>query len=205
MRCTTEQLLDRHIFDQEYVDRLVASDPETQAHFSRYFGDLLTIKLRSRLRSSQAVEDLRQETLLRVFQYLRREGVRHPERLGAFVNSVCNNVLLEFFRAGKRDNPLPETAGEYASDEPGPEAVFVSEERKHQVRKALSELPQKDQELLRLVFFEDQDKDDVCRRFGVDRDYLRVLLHRGIGRLRRGFTKTQSTGMRMFGLLMLAV
>ena len=36
---------------------------------------------------------------------LRSEGrVRHPERLGAFVNSVCNNVLLEHYRSSSREN-----------------------------------------------------------------------------------------------------
>jgi RNA polymerase sigma-70 factor (ECF subfamily) len=32
--------------------------------------------------------------------------------------------------------------------------------------------------LLREIFLDERDKDEVCRDFGVDRDYLRVLLHR---------------------------
>jgi RNA polymerase sigma-70 factor (ECF subfamily) len=28
------------------------------------------------------------------------------------------------------------------------------------------------------MFLDELDKDQVCREFGVDRDYLRVLLHR---------------------------
>ena len=28
------------------------------------------------------------------------------------------------------------------------------------------------------VFLDERDRDEVCREFGVDRDYLRVLLHR---------------------------
>jgi RNA polymerase sigma-70 factor (ECF subfamily) len=28
------------------------------------------------------------------------------------------------------------------------------------------------------VFLEERNKDEVCRDFGVDREYLRVLLHR---------------------------
>jgi RNA polymerase sigma-70 factor (ECF subfamily) len=39
-------------------------------------------------------------------------------------------------------------------------------------------LPERDRRLLREVFLEERDKDEVCRDFGVDRDYLRVLLHR---------------------------
>jgi RNA polymerase sigma-70 factor (ECF subfamily) len=39
-------------------------------------------------------------------------------------------------------------------------------------------MPERDRRLLREVFLEERDKDEVCRDFGVDRDYLRVLLHR---------------------------
>ena len=34
--------------------------------------------------------------------------------------------------------------------------------------------------LLQARFFEDRDNDEVCGDFGVDRDYLRVLIHRAI-------------------------
>jgi RNA polymerase sigma-70 factor (ECF subfamily) len=38
--------------------------------------------------------------------------------------------------------------------------------------------------LLRAVFLDEQDKDEVCRDYGVERAYLRVLLHRARRRLR---------------------
>jgi len=95
---------------------------ETQRHFTAYFNDLLLMKLRARLRSPQAVDDLRQETFLRVLLTLRHDALQHPERLGSFVNSVCNNVLLEHFRAGKRDAPI-EDAPEPADQSDGPEYI----------------------------------------------------------------------------------
>jgi CHAT domain-containing protein len=45
-----------HAF-RDCLDRLKSGDPETEAHFTRYFRELLLIKLRSRLRSPAAVED----------------------------------------------------------------------------------------------------------------------------------------------------
>jgi RNA polymerase sigma-70 factor, ECF subfamily len=39
-------------------------------------------------------------------------------------------------------------------------------------------LSEKDRRLLRAIFFEEKDKAEICHEFGVDRDYLRVLLHR---------------------------
>ena len=48
----------------------------------------------------------------------------------------------------------------------------------------LDELPAKDSEILRMLFLQDRDKADLCRRFSVTDDYLRVLLHRAKLRFR---------------------
>jgi len=65
---------------------------------SAIFTELLQLKLRSRLQSPQAIEDVRQETFARVFSVLRKDGgLRQPERLGAFVNQICNHVLFEHY------------------------------------------------------------------------------------------------------------
>jgi RNA polymerase sigma-70 factor (ECF subfamily) len=38
--------------------------------------------------------------------------------------------------------------------------------------------------LIRKIFFQEMEKDEVCTQLGVSRDYLRVLLHRAIEHLR---------------------
>ena len=53
----------------------------------------------------------------------------------------------------------------------------------------LGELNARDQRMLRLVFLEEADKDDVCREFGVDRQYLRVLLHRAKNAFRQVYMR----------------
>jgi RNA polymerase sigma-70 factor (ECF subfamily) len=57
------------------------------------------------------------------------------------------------------------------------------------VRAALVALPTKERELLTWLFFEGRDKDQVCRDLHVDRDYLRVLLHRAKNRFRERFVQ----------------
>ena len=52
------------------------------------------------------------------------------------------------------------------------------------VRRTLEELPSKDRELLRMVFYEDIDRADICRNFRISPQYLRVLVHRAKARLR---------------------
>jgi RNA polymerase sigma-70 factor (ECF subfamily) len=176
----------RHAFDSAYISRLVAEDPSTERHFTSYFGDLLALKLRGRLSSAAAIEDAKQETFVRVLSALKqRGGLERPETLGAFVNSVCNNVLFEIYRAEKRTVPVDDNAPEPADDKAlDAESRVMREETRERVRRALKALPAKEQELLRWLFLEERDKDDICRQLQIDRGYLRVLLFRAKLRLR---------------------
>jgi RNA polymerase sigma-70 factor (ECF subfamily) len=186
--------LTRYEFDRDYVDRLVAEDPETELHFTRYFGDLLSLKLRSKLRSAALVEDAKQETFVRVLTTLKRKrGLASAESLGAFVNSVCNNVLFEFYRSGSRVTPLPEDHDEPDQRGQSAESSLMAAEERERVREALGDLPQKEKDLLRWLFFEGRDKDDVCRELNIDRNYLRVLLHRAKNRFRDRYTSSEET------------
>ena len=166
-------------FDASYVERLRAGDFRTQNHFVAYFTDLIQIKLRSRLKSPQAIEDIRQETFARFFTALRAGKIEQPERLGAYVNSMCNNVLLEHYRSGERIDSLDDEDGK---DFPAKGIDIVSalaaQQTEKKVREIIEQLSERDRRLLREIFLEERDKDEVCRDFGVDREYLRVLLHR---------------------------
>ncbi len=169
-----------HSFDAKYIDNLCTGDGQTQEHFVRYFTELLKLKLRSRLQSSHAIEDVCQETFARVLSVLRRDGgLRQPERLGAFVNTTCNHVLFEEYRSSRRSDsldeegtPEPAAKGANALD------MAASKQIGKKVREILLELAPRDRSLLKAVFLEERDRDEVCREFGVEREYLRVLLHR---------------------------
>jgi DNA-directed RNA polymerase specialized sigma24 family protein len=82
-------------------------------------------------------------------------------------------------RFHKRHEHFEENAPEPFDPGPDPETQMVTSERREGVRKLLERLPGKDQELLRRLL-EGQDRDAVCKALRVDRDYLRVLLHRAI-------------------------
>src|SRR5205085_11178375 len=103
-----KQIVQRQSFDADYVQRLSSSDSETERDFVAYFGELLALKLRSRLRSRDLIQDVIQETFLRVLRTLRQKGVEQPQALGSFVNSVCNNVLFEVYRGQSRMADPPE-------------------------------------------------------------------------------------------------
>lgn len=179
-----------HLFDAAYVKRLADGDPATESHFSVYFRKFLGLKLGARRLSPSMAEDIQQETMFRVLKALRQgAGVSQPERFGAFVNSVCNNVALEFLTKEKRHPQAPEDSPEQVDGHADADASLITAERKQIVIEVLDSLKSKDREILRLVFLEENDREEVCRKLGVGSEYLRVLLHRAKERFAEAYLR----------------
>ncbi len=166
-------------FDDEFVRRLCAGDREAENFFFRYFSGVLFSKLRRRVSTLDAIEDIIQETLLRALRTIcSAEGLRDNRTLGSFVNSTCNNFLFEWFRkTGKQEGKL-EDYPYLADPHDDAEKRLMKIQERLRVHRALDSLDPRDAEILRAVFINERDKDEICRSFGITREYLRVLLFR---------------------------
>jgi len=193
----------RASFDIGYIQRLQQRDPETERHFVNYFGKLLRIKLHYRVRNTQMVEDLIQDTFVRVLTALRRTGgIQSPEALGGFVNSVCNNLLCEQHRRRTKTEYVSIDEFDPPDRQDSAESRLMSEENRALVRRTLEELPGKDRDLLRMVFYENKERGEICGTFHVTPEYLRVLVHLAKAKFREywmegnngNFTCTGSAG-----------
>lgn len=170
-----EQPMDAFNVNESYFSALQAQDPATQAHFVSHFSKLLTNRLQRRIRNADSVREISAETLTRVFSAVYEGQVRHPARFTQFVLAVCNNILREHYKASASFVDVKEFG---AIEGPSLEEEMQKFETKSAVAQVLQQLPERDRHLLQALFFEKRDKDEVCKEFGVHRDYLRVLLHR---------------------------
>lgn len=182
------------VFDDEYVRRLREGDRETAAHFHGYFRELLLLKLRRRLRTLEAIDEVRQEVFTRCIAHL--DQLQDARKLGAFVNAICNRVLMEYYRAESRTESLEEQA-EIPTDS-AIDAALDSARNSARVRRVLETLDERDAAILRAVFLEEADKAEICRRFGVERDYLRVLVHRAKEKFKTHYLRRKSGRMSIF-------
>jgi len=144
------------------------------------------------LRNTQTIEDIRQETFLRVLSTLKTKNSLHsPESLGAFVNSVANNLLFELYRNQSRQRTVEQDEHFDVPDrQASAEALMLTDERRRQVQRILDELPARDRDLLRMTFCEERDQDEICQSLHAGRKYLRVLLHRAKARFRECLLKS---------------
>ena len=178
-------MVDLFSFDDAYVRRLRDGDPATELHYVHYFKVPLTLKLRRRRLQSSDIEDIIQITHVRVFEQLRGEqGIRDGHGFGAWVHTTCTHVAQEFERKRREtvelDNEFP-SRGDDALRE------LITKENRLRVRRVLQSLAGKDKrdaDILRDLYFSELDKDEICRTYGVDRNYLRVLLYRALKKFR---------------------
>lgn len=164
-------------FDDKYMDLLQRGDRDTQNHFVGYFGKLLRIILRSRKLPMHVINDLQQETFLRVLVAVRIGDVRQPERLGAYVISVCKNILSEHYRLLAREQTMDLDMADGPDEAADLEARIIADENSRRVRATISRLSERDRAVLQAMM-QGRDKDEVCHELNVTRDYLRVLTHR---------------------------
>jgi RNA polymerase sigma-70 factor (ECF subfamily) len=130
------------------------------------------------------VDDLVQESLARFIRAEQRQQIRNTEEVGAFLNGVCRNVILEYRRRMKRepaldpDTPIPEIGVR-------PDAEIL--EMRDAIDSGLAELADRDRRVLRALYLEGKEKDDICREWGMSDAQFRVVLFRAKERFRRAY------------------
>jgi RNA polymerase sigma-70 factor (ECF subfamily) len=149
--------------------------------------DRLRLKLRYKVlyhvgHNCADVDDLVQESLARFFRAEQRNQIRNTEEFGAFLNGVCRNVILEYRRRIRReptidpDMPLPD-----AGVRPDAEILEMRDAIDH----GLNELAERDRMILRALYLEGKEKEDICKEWGMSDAQFRVVLFRAKERFRR--------------------
>jgi len=173
-------------FDADYLRRLEAHDPATESHFVEYFTRmLLRPKFGRRGVPPDWIDDLVQITLSRSFRTVRDGAIRSPEKLGGFVSRVGDYVYEEFKR-NEVHRPHDDLNGiDPPGNSPSQEEFVRQEEIKRVIARVIQKLPARDKAVLRALFLEERDRDEICREFKVDRDHLRLLVHRALEKARK--------------------
>lgn len=120
-----------------------------------------------RLGDVDAADDLARQTLDRVTEAVRSNQAGGPETVPAF---VFQTVLA--------------LCGQHRP-EPGPQQVsrFPGPERLASVQRAIAGLRRDDRELLRLMYADDIEPEEIARRLSLSPGALRVRKHRALQRL----------------------
>jgi RNA polymerase sigma-70 factor, ECF subfamily len=171
--------MDFFTFDDEYVRRLRDGDRATVEHYFQYFNFFLKRRLQGRVPSDD-IDDVIQTVHARVFAYLGSgKEIRESNRFGAFVIRFSDNIVHERGRLH-----TTEVLDDVYAAEADLLGDLITAEEKARVHRTLDALKPREAEILRTIYLKDLDKDEICQRFHVDRNYLRVLVHRALEKFR---------------------
>ncbi|MEP6715973.1 MAG: sigma-70 family RNA polymerase sigma factor [Terriglobia bacterium] len=131
------------------------------------------------------VDDLIQETLARFLRAEQRSQIRNTEEFGAFLNGVCRNVILEYRRRGKRETSFDDQ-GSAVEGSVRPDAEIL--ELRDAIDFSLADLAERDRCILRALYLEGRDKEEICREWEMSDAHFRVVLFRAKERFRRAYT-----------------
>lgn len=129
------------------------------------------------------VDDLVQVGMLAVHTVLRRAGVLEEDHIRARANVAARNAMVDLVRAETRCRKSAQTRNAHntvsssaddqpengvADHAPGPEDILLKRQMARQVVQAISGLPQRLQDVLRLSYEAGKSRTELAELWGVD-------------------------------------
>jgi len=164
-----------------WPERINQGDREAESELASYFGPKLEFILRRRLRNPALAADLSQDALIVVIERLRDKGIDNSERLAAFIYKTAQYLANNHGRKRQRRNTHADTDH---IEQSASETQLISDQLEREdladiVRKTLDELnQQRDRQLLKRFYLNDEDKVDLCREFDVTSAHFDRILYR---------------------------
>ena len=136
------------------------------------------------------VDDLVQESLARFLRAEQRHQIRNTDEFGAFLNGVCRNVILEYRRRVRREPILDQDA---TIPDVGVRPESEVFEMRDAIDNGLAGLVERDRMILRSLYLEGKDKEDICKEWNMTDAQFRVVLFRAKERFRRVYSDMKRT------------
>jgi RNA polymerase sigma-70 factor (ECF subfamily) len=181
----------------ELTRRVQEGDSGAETEMVERYSRGLRFLLRRRTRDPELAEDLLQETWAVALERLRGDSIDDPARLAGFLSGVARHLALnELRKAGRQKTTANSTIVELIPDEDNNPIRQASraEVCKH-VQRLIGELgQQRDREILNSFYVLEQDKENICRKLGVDGTHFNRVLFRARQRLRDVVLKEGARG-----------
>lgn len=162
---------------------------------ARVLHDLYHPRLRSffsrRVRSDPDVQDLTQETFLKIYSNIGR--YRGESRFSTWVFAIARNVLLNWSARRRPGEPVAAEAasdGEPAGDEPDPETLVRDRELRELVLRTIEVLPPRQRQCMVLRVVRSLKYEQIATVMGISVNSVKAHLNQGRNRLEELFSES---------------
>jgi RNA polymerase sigma-70 factor, ECF subfamily len=168
----------------ELVDRIRSGESDGMAELYAIFAKGIRFYLCRQL-GSQELDDKIHDTYLTVVQAIRRGDLREPERLMGFVRTVVRRHVaahIEKMMNTRRDHAELEPSMRVVDPRENPEENAMLRQRTELIEKVLSELADRDREVLTRFYLHEQSQEQICTEMGLTETQFRLLKSRAKAR-----------------------
>lgn len=175
----------------DLVRRIRAGETRAEAELVTRYREGLFFLLKRWTRDPETAEDLCQETLRLALEKIRKDEVREPDRLAAYLRSLAKNLSTQLYRrTGERTDLREELSpGQELPDrQPGALASLLQQEKASLARRVLQNLgSDRDREILLRYYLTEERPERICSDLGLTSEHFYRVLHRARQRYRRLF------------------
>jgi len=177
------------IEERELVER-AKRDPEAfGVLYDRYFPQIYRFAY-SRVRDQSLAEDVTSEVFFKALKNINRYTYGgHP--FSSWLYQITLNAVADHYR-GQRGEVELEEGADMASREPAVLDEVVRRDRSRRVWSAIDQLPKQQRAAMVLKFGEDRKIDEIAVILGKSSGAVKLLLHRGVERLRRELPQVEA-------------
>ncbi len=178
----------------ELVARILAGEKAAESELVERYSRGVFIILNRATGDHALSEDLSQETFRLALEKIRRGEVREPEKLSGFICSLARNLATDHYRRSRSSGQVDDPAAveSIAATAPSQLDDVLRAEKSKRVRQLLSELSDRDREVLQRFYIEEEDKDQICADLKLSSLHFNRVLHRARERYRELYRRVES-------------
>jgi RNA polymerase sigma factor (sigma-70 family) len=189
--------MDNHVSrtTADFLSGIQLGQTESEAAlYEKYSARVYYLALRQ-TKSPQDAEDIRAETFLRVLLAVRNNQVRSPDSLPSFIVGVTRNVVRELFAHRQRlGEAVPAEEAELAI--PSHEGFYLDQEVQVAIRKTIEHLKPRERRVLRMLFYEELETEEVARQVAIAPERVRLVKSRALKHFREIHQRLTSADSR---------
>ncbi len=176
--------------EKDFIKELL--DPETQnVAFQKLLRDYqkpLYNHIRNIVLNHDDADDVLQNTFIKVFQYLK--NFKAESKLFSWMYRIATNEAITFInQKAKRNGTTSETLQSKIVDNLKADVYFDSNEIQIKLQKAVAQLPEKQQLVFKMKYYEEIKYDDMSEILGTSVGALKASYHHAVKKIEE-FVKT---------------
>jgi RNA polymerase sigma-70 factor (ECF subfamily) len=167
---------------ESLVDRAVGGDTEAFGRLYDIHADRIYQHIYYRTGNVEDARDLTQEVFIKAWQALPKYRKTKTPFLG-WLFTISHNRVIDYYRT-KKDHAYLDNEIIGADRERSPEKLVEAQFTQQEIRKAILQLPEDQQQVILMSFIEGFEYSEIATALNKTEGNIRVIIHRALRKMR---------------------